>query len=285
MVSDLYFLLKMRIRFHSYLPKKVTPRSVWLWLRQFSQEERAALCKAAEHLLYVPEKVFIEQMVEQNKALLNKLKGSGVPLSKIIYVSVGEAGSSSHAVLNVIRDRCQLQSLGCKFADGRSYDALSQLTGELGSGVIIYVDDFAGTGDQFCNEQEQLGSYILGNFSQYFLMHTVCKEALFKIDGNGVVPWQHSIHAKRDRPLHENSTILNVEERNCLIQLCHKISKGKPGSLGDGDLAVSIVFYRNIPTNAPRIFQGDTHQKKFHGLVPRTTDLPKPGSPERKKNL
>jgi hypothetical protein len=276
MGSDLYFLFKMWIRFNSYLPKNVTPRSVWLWLRQFSQEERAALRKAADRLLYVPEKVFIKEMVEQNNALLHKLRESGVPLSKIIYVSVGEAGSSSHAVLNVIRDRCQLQSLGCRFADGRSHDALRQLTDELGSGVIVYVDDFAGTGDQFCGEQEQLGSYILGTFSQYFLLHTVCEEALLKIDGNGVVPWQHSIHAKRDRPLHENSTILSVEERRCLIQPCHKIARGRPGSLGYGDLAVSIVFYRNIPTNAPRIFRGDPHQKKLIGLLPRTTDLPKP---------
>lgn len=266
----------MWLRLRSYQPKKVTPFTVRLWLNQFSQKERSALRKAADHLQYVSETSFIKEMVERNNALLNKLKHAGVPLSKVIYVSIGEAGSSSHAVLNVIRDRCQLQNLGCRLADGRSYDALRQLTDQLGSGAIIYVDDFAGTGDQFCGEQGQLGDYIIGNFSQYFLVHTVCEEALYKIDGNGVVPWQHSIHAKINRPLHENSTILSAEEKKCLIDLCHKIGKGRPGSLGYGDLAVSVAFYRNIPTNAPRIFRGGTHQRNYFGLLPRTTDLPKP---------
>jgi hypothetical protein len=266
----------MWLRFRGYSPKRVTPSSVRLWLNQFSEKERSALRKAANHLQYVSEKDFLKEMVDRNTSLLNKLRRADVPLSNVIYVSIGEAGSSSHAVLNLIRDRCQLQSLGCKLADGRSHDALRTLTDELGTGAIIYVDDFAGTGDQFCGEQEQLSQYIIGTFSQYFLVHTVCEEALYRIESNGVVAWQHSIHMKSHRPLHENSTFLNGEDRSCLIDLCKKIGRGKPGSLGYGDLAVSVVFHRNIPTNAPRIFRGDPKQKHFLGLLPRTTDLPKP---------
>ena len=138
------------------------------------------------------------------------------------------------------------------------------------------MDDFAGTGNQFCEEQEQLASYIVGTFSQFYLLHTACEEAIQEIDGNGVVPWPRTIHEKIARPLHRDSTILSSEEKDCLFQLCLKIANGRTGSLGYGDLAVSIVFYQNSPDNVPCVFRGDTGQENFRGLVPRTTDLPKP---------
>jgi len=276
MLDDLWFCMKMWTRFRTYQPYPVTPRSVLKWLYQFNYVERRALRKAAIRLSFVTEKVFARDMLDRNSALLKKLKTSGVQLSNIIYVSIGDAGSSSHAVLNLIRDQALLQSLGCRLVDGRSYDAIHKITDSLGQGVIIYGDDFAGTGEQFCLEQEQLSNYVVGNFAHYYLVHTACEEAMLKIDGNGVVPWQHAIHAKNVRPLHENSTILTAEERACLTQLCLKIGKSKKGSLGYGDLATSIVFYKNTPDNVPRIFRGDSSQKSFRGLVPRTTDLPKP---------
>jgi len=227
--------------------------------------------------LYVSEAAFTRDLVDRNKELLKKLRHDGIALSNVIYVSIGEAGSSSHAALNLIRDRGLLQNLGCRFVDGRSSGDLFKLTNDIGSGVIIYVDDFAGTGEQFCAEQERLASLIVGNFSQYYLWHTACAESIPEIDGIGVVPWHHAIHERNARPLHENCTILSAEERECLAKLCLKINKGKEkGSLGYGNIATSIVFYHNTPDNVPRVFRGDSRQKNYHGLVPRTTDLPKP---------
>lgn len=276
MIFDFVFAMRMWLRFRTYRPQNVTPRTALRWLYQFDTSDRAVLRKAAYHLSFVSEKHFVKDLVGLNSALLSKLRNSGIALSHVIYVSIGEAGSSSHATLNLVRDHARLQSIGCRFADGRSYDALRELTNNLGTGVIIYVDDFAGTGEQFCEAQEQLSSYIVGNFSQYYLMHTACEEAIDKIDGIGVVPWKHAIHKKIDRPLHPESLIMTTVERQCLIGLCLKVGKGKRGSLGKGDLAVSVVFYQNTPNNAPRIFRGDQQQKNYCGLVPRTTDLPKP---------
>jgi len=276
MVADYCLALWLWGRFGEYEPFRVTPRSAFRWLNQFSDPEKRAIAKAVRYLSYVSEHRFVKNLIDRNRALLSKLKQGKVPLTNVIYVSIGEAGSSSHSILNLVRDRAGLQNLGCRFTDGKSYDALSKLTNQLGAGAIVYVDDFAGTGEQFCEEQEQLASYIIGNFSQYYLLHTVCEEALYKIDGNGVTPWQHSIHAKVDRPLHEDSTILTTHERRILRDLCVKIGDGKRDSLGHGSVAASVVFYRNTPDNVPRIFRGGRQQKHYLGLVPRTTDLPKP---------
>lgn len=276
MIADYFFALRMWAKFRTYRPQKVTPKSALRWLRQFDASCKTALRKAAYHLHFVSEKDFVGNLLDRNRALLGRLRESGVALSDIIYVSIGEAGSSSHAALNLIRDHARLQIAGCKFADGRSNDALRELTNELGEGVIIYIDDFAGTGSQFCDEQARLSSFILGNFSQYFLVHTACEEAIEKIDGVGVVPWHYTVHKACDRPLHEDSNILAPQEKRALVDLSLTVARGKRGALGVGDLAVSIVFYQNIPNNAPRIFRGDNRQRHYLGLVPRTTDLPRP---------
>ncbi len=276
MFADLWFSVKMWVRFHAYRPQPVTPSSALRWLCQFDDSERAALRKAASRLTFVSEKKFIQDLLDRNKELLKKLQDDGVPLSNIIYISIGVAGSSSHATLNLVRDGALLQNHGCRFADGRSYESIHDLTNILESGVIIYVDDFAGTGEQFCKAQDKLASYIRGSFSQYYLLHTACEEAIQKIDGIGVVPWQYAIHEKCVRPLHANSTILSSEERECLTRLCLRIRNGKLDPLGHGAIAASIVFYQNTPDNVPCVFRGDKHQQNFFGLVPRTTDLPTP---------
>lgn len=162
--------------------------------------------------------------------------------------------------------------MGCKLADGRSFDALRDLTNRLETGAIIYVDDFAGTGRQFSADQSELGDFILGTFSQYFLVHTACEEAIDKIDGNGVVPWACTIHEKAARPLHSGSNLLDAGEKQCVRDLCSTINRAH--SLGWGDIAVSVVIFRNTPDNVPCVYRGTHGQGRYKGLVPRVGDLP-----------
>jgi hypothetical protein len=272
MVADAWFSLKMWFRFRTYRPFKVTPYSAYRWLRQFSKQERRALRKATEHLHFVSVKDFMRSLIQRNRELLRKIQDAGVPLSNIIYVSVGDAGSSSHATLTILRDQAGLENLGCKLADGRSFNALEDLTNRLGSGAIIYVDDFAGTGKQFTEDQGELSEYIFGNFSQYFLVHTACEEAVDKIDGNGVSPWPCAIHRQVSRPLHEKSSLLGATDKQRIRDLCSTINR--PNALGWGDIAVSVVIFRNTPDNVPCVYRGTLGQRRFKGLVPRVGDLP-----------
>lgn len=273
--GDLLFCLKTAYRFRGYNPQSVTPQSVWKWLKQYPIADRPLIKCATQHLRYVNESDFSDGLYDRNKALLDKLNSSGVSPKNIIYVSVGDAGSSSHMVLNLLRDRALLENRGCVLIDASDGRKLIEETTRLGNGAIIYVDDFAGTGHQFCGVREFIGQFIAGNFSEYFLLHTVCEEAIIELSKTGVNHWAYSIHERKARPMHESSTILSKEQRQTLGDLSMR-SVRKKGALGYQDLASMIVFYKNAPNGLPPLFRGDKGQKKVFGLVPRTSDLPAP---------
>lgn len=270
-LSDLFFAFKMSYRFRRYRPQRVTPTSIIRWLRQYPENERKLVKKAALYLRHVSEDAMVSSLLERNTALLRELKNANISFKNVIYVSISDAGSSSHLILNLLRDAARLENLGCQLIDGGSAQKLHETTTRLGSGAVIFVDDFAGSGDQFCGQHSVIGSYIVGNFSQYFLLHTICEEAMAPIRNTGVEIWHHQIHQRQERPLNSASTALSVSERNTLISRANKIAKK---GLGYKNLASMVVFERNAPNSVPTLFRGDKGQKAFHGFIPRTTDLP-----------
>lgn len=273
-LSDLVFAVRMSVRFRKYRPQKVTPWSVLRWLHQYPKNERELVKKAALRLQQVNERDMISSLVESNTALIRELKEANIPYKNIIYVSVSNAGSSSQLILHLLRDAARLENLGCKLIDAGNSAELHRTTAQLGSGAIVFVDDFAGSGNQFCGQHNVIGSYIVGNFSQYFLIHTVCEEAMAPIRNTGVDIRSHQIHQRKDRPLHPASTTLSSAERILLTDRAKAIARR--GGLGYNDMATMVVFERNAPTNVPTLFRGDKGQKNFKGFIPRTTDLPLP---------
>src|SRR5579872_5766395 len=46
--------------------------------------------------------------------------------------------------------------------------------------------------------------------------------------------------------------------------------------LGFGGLASVVVMYHNCPNNVPLILRGSLGQRTFRGILPRSSDLPRP---------
>jgi hypothetical protein len=234
--------------------------------------ERRALRKAAVHLRFVSQKEFILGLIEENEKLLSKLKARKILPDQIIYVSVHDAGSSSALCLNILRDHGHLERLGCYFVDSTDIKRISHLTNKIGSGVIIYVDDFAGTGQQFSKAQQYLATFVQGNFSHHVLFHTICPEAIEKIEPTGVDVQAYRFHPRESRPLHGASNLLTKTDRDLLSDRCRHISSAY--GMGFGGLATMVVFYRNSPNTVPLVFRGQHGQVPWFGLVPRFDDLP-----------
>jgi hypothetical protein len=175
-------------------------------------------------------------------------------------------------MLNMLRDRGGLERKGYHFIDSKNVRELNELTERLKSGAIIYVDDFAGSGHQFCPVRDFLADYIMGNFSEFFLLPSICEEAMIEVGKRGVEPIVGLIHAKADRPLHPNCWKFDRKSKDRLVEICTTIDK--KGPLGYGGLATMVVFYRNAPNSVPVILRGCVKQKPWVGILPRTTDLP-----------
>lgn len=204
--------------------------------------------------------------------LLDKLKSKGVQPQSVVFVSFDEAGSSSPSVLNLLRDACLLQNLGCHFVDAKDVRRMHELTNKLGSGALVYVDDFIGSGTQFCKARQFAAEFIVGNFSETLLVHTICEEGIVELSRkNGVEHLSVRVHTRNERPLHELSSSLPEREKERLRSLA--LSIHTTSGLGFNGLATMVVYYRNAPNTVSLIYRGSRSQRRFAGIIPRTTDL------------
>jgi hypothetical protein len=263
----------MRVR--DYKPQPVTFGAALAWLRQFPSEDRPAMRRLLDHVTYVSAKSMERTMVALNSRLLSQLARRGVKPNQVIYVSVHEAGSSSAALLNMLRDSGRLERLRCTFVDSNNKLGLHKATSTIGTGAIIYVDDFAGTGNQFCAVRDFVAQSIVGTFSEFLLIHTACEEAIYQLgQKNAVQPFHHRVHSKGERPLHENSSLFADDLRDRLRERALQLSGGF--GLGYHKLATMVMFSRNAPNTSPAFFRGSLGQYPVRGIFPRTTDLAKP---------
>lgn len=259
-------------RFTDYKPQSVTMKSISVWLNQFDRKDVPAILGLLRRVTYFTEKETESCLVKLNSNLIERLSKDSISLKNIIYVQIHDAGSSSPVMLSMLRDRGHLERKGCHFLDSKDVRGLNELTSKLEQGAIVYVDDFAGSGDQFCEVRDNIKQYIIGNFAEFFLLPCICEEALYELGKQGVEPISEIVHSKTSRPLHQQSSLLDRSTKDRLIEICQGIDR--KGALGYKSMATMVVFYRNAPTSTPAILRGCIKQNPYVGIFPRTTDLP-----------
>jgi len=157
--------------------------------------------------------------------------------------------------------------------DSRNIEGLLALVKELKEGALIYVDNFVGSGNQFCEARDfAMQNVIATTFSEFLLAPSICEEALYKIGAKGIEAYSGHVHSKAERPLHDNSHILDAAAKERLREVCKGISPRM--SLGYKNLATMVVLYRNAPNSVPAVLRGSLNQKPFAGIFPRASDLP-----------
>jgi hypothetical protein len=272
MMWRMIYSWKAALRFSDYKPKRLTPLSASRWIKQFPKEDQKLAVQLLDNVFYLSESRTQEILVDQNAALMKRLVKAGLTPKKFIYVSVHDAGSSSPVMLNLLRDAAGLERLGCRFVDCRDSMRLNKTMNEVGVGALIYVDDFVGTGNQFCAERDFAAKSFIGTFSEFLIAPSICEEAYYQIGERGIEAFTGHLHYKAERPLHENSAIFRPEEKERLELACKGVNN-KFG-LGYQKLATMVVLYRNAPNTVPAVLRGSLNQTPFVGIFPRTTDLP-----------
>ncbi len=258
-------------KYRDYKPQPVSWRSFMNWLLQYDKTDQEYLLQLLKSVVYMTERDTLRILVDQNRALLRRLAADGVPAQKVVYMQVHDPGSSSGVILNMLRDAENLERRGCKFADSNDPIGLYELTNKLEEGAIIYVDDFAGTGNQFCSRRKMLAECIVGSFAEFFLVPAICEEAIHQLGSIGVEPVTGHIHAKAARPLHPNSVLLSANVSARLVQLAKEINS--QWGLGYHGLATMVVLWRNAPNTVPLLLRGSRNQGPRKGLFPRFDDL------------
>jgi hypothetical protein len=265
--------LKAVVRFRDYQPQHVSLASVGRWSSQLkSKEDKKLAWTLLDNIIYLSEAETKKILVHQNAALMSNLLKAGVKPKKIIYVSLDDAGSSSPMMLGMLRNAALLEQQGCKFLDSKDAMGINNLTKKMQEGAIVYVDDFVGSGNQFERSRSFLMQSVVGNFSEFLLVPSICEEGYARLNQMGVTVHSGHIHAKAERPLHHHSHLMAGKGRERLIEICKEI---RPNTgLGYENMATMVVLYRNSPNSLPAILRGSDKQAPFYGLFPRFKDLP-----------
>lgn len=265
-------------RFRDYRPKPLTWTTAMRWADQFGRRDRALAMALLDSVVYLSERRTRAILVEQNSALMSRVAAAGLPAKKLIYVQVHDAGSSSPVMLNLLRDAANLEKRGCRFVDARDVAGVNKAMSLVGTGALVYVDDFLGTGRQFCGARDFLAKNLaLQTFSEFLVAPCICEEAFPMLSMRGIEWFTGHVHARADRPLHQNCAALRAEQRERLARACAGIDRRF--GLGYGDLATMVVLYRNAPNTVPALLRGCANQTPLFGVFPRTTDLPLTGPP------
>lgn len=265
-----YLLAKWKFR--DYIPQPITFATVNAWIEQFGSSDAKYLLTLLRHVTYITDENTLRALRALNRELLKKLAADGIPAAKVIYVQLDDAGSSSHWVLAVLKHAERLDNLGCTFLDSKNVRDLSEITARLQEGAIIYVDDFAGSGNQFCRSRDFAIDYAVGNFVEFFLLPCICEEAVEQLDERGVEPRALFVHKKEDRLLRPEADFCPSDVKERLVKLSSQINQNYP--LGYKNLGSMVVLARNCPNSAPLVLRGSKNQTPYIGILPRTTDLP-----------
>jgi hypothetical protein len=260
------------LRYRDYKPKPITWLATKRWAMQFEKDDRRLAERLLDNVIYISESRTREILVHQNAALMKRLLAAGLKPKQLIYLQVHDAGSSSPVMLNLLRDAAGLERMGCKFLDAHDSMRLIKTMNEVGEGALIYVDDFLGTGNQFCRERDDVARIMVGTFSEFLLAPCICEEAIYEISQRGVEAFTGHVHSKAERPLHANSPLFVQTEKDRMELICKGINR--VGALGYKGLATMVVLYRNAPNTVPAVLRGSLNQTPFKGIFPRTTDLP-----------
>ena len=271
-IIGVFRLINAVYRLRGYKPQKVTPVSLLRWVLQFPRGCRIDLIRMVANITFISEKETVSHLVELNRKVLSDLRKHGIGQQNIIYITTDDAASSSSVMLNLLRDHANLERAGFKILHSGEAIKIQSLTTELGRGAIVYVDDFAGSGKQFIRSRRHVAEYVVGTFSEFFLLPCICEEANSNILEIGVKPLSGFIHKKTDRPLLNDCEFLKPSQRQKLLEISKDIW-GK-NALGFKGLATNVVLYRNIPNTSPLIFRGNRNQSPYFGITPRYDDLP-----------
>lgn len=268
----IFYSLKAALRFRDYNPKPISFKSAHEWMGQFDKKDRRLAGNLLDNVVYFSEDKTKRTLIRLNGQLMHRLAEDGIPAKKIVYVSFDETASSSHMMLGMLRDNDALQQRGCNLCDSRDIRGLKDTTDRLETGAMVYVDDFIGSGRQFCTARDFAMQFVGRDFSEFMLAPSVCEEGRDALKERGIEVVADNIHYKTDRALLEVSTFLTPAARQRIIEICRNIDPKM--ALGIENMAAMVVFYRNSPNQVPAILRGNKNLKPFCGLFPRTKDLP-----------
>lgn len=236
------------------------------WLERFRAEHRDIAARALDCIEYKSQ----GQISAAFRDLLGSLQGwhldegrrSGEWRFVSFSVSAGESGDS---MLHAFRTA---NGLGGKRFN-RNFIHMSQLMSQnlTSDDSVVFVDDFAGTGDQACAAwEETLQELLPGGPKVYLLLVCAGEEARRKItEATDLVVKAHHELGKSDNIFAPECRHFTTPEKDTILSYCRRADAAYPK--GYGGCGFMVVFAHKCPNNTIPIFHASN--SRWEGLFRR----------------
>lgn len=226
----------------------VTEGRIERWLDQFAPEDRDCAVRLLDSVDFITG----DQIAAAYRSALPQLVGWDRAKSKrtgkwrfVPYSS--SAGESGGSMLHRFR-----------MANGLGSTAFHELfihKSELlmenleSSDTVVFVDDFAGTGDQACNSWPEFQELLPGNPTSHLVLIAVTTRAAYRIQNEtGLVLNYGFMLNESDNVFSPKCKHFTPQEKDSILGYCTKADKNS--RRGYGDCGLILVFSHDCPTNS-----------------------------------
>src|SRR5258708_5218303 len=169
------------------------------YVRQFSRPDRRAVFHMLEAVQYLP-KHETELLLRNNlTSLIQRARQAGIDSSNIFVIPASAEGSSSGEMIDIIATIEAREAWGVTLFTG-NVAALRKSLRKVTAAMVIFVDDFAGSGKQFAGAfGAWQGAVSQSTVTSIFMTVVMCPEARTKIQSLGVEPAFAILHSEQER--------------------------------------------------------------------------------------
>jgi hypothetical protein len=256
-------------KFRSF--RDVTYDSIRDWIDQFDYAHGNLAIKILEKVFYVDQAKMLAAYQSVHQQLVNVCSD----LSHTYFAGYGHAGSSGQAMLYRYKIANKLRSTPIE----SNFIYMSDIPNLrlVKDPVILFVDDFMGTGDKavelWCGQKDNenitrpgLQEIVPTNTKCYLGVIIAYEAGLQNIQKETpitVLPWQ--FFTEQDRVLSTSSAIFNDGEKKLIKEYC--VRTGCSFVTGYGDTQGLVVFEHNCPNDSLPILWFES--RSWRGLFPR----------------
>ena len=235
-------------RFPGYR-QEVTEGRITNWINQFTGGDRDIAARVLDCVNYVSHES-IEEVFEE---ILEKLDGwdrdERKRKGRWRFVAFSKAaGESGDTMLHKLRTSTKMTGAKYEKLCIHKSDLLKEKLGPEDN--VVFLDDFAGTGNQVCTGWEQVMEELLpGEPNTYLILVAVTKTAIEKIQNQ--TPMQVMAHIKlrdEDNFFSGGCTHFTVQEKARILTYCRRANNQFPR--GYGDCGLVIVLAHRTPNNS-----------------------------------
>jgi len=231
--------------------------SIRSWLAQFDDNHLDVGLKLLKHVEFYKQ----PRVVHELQVLHETLEQINDNQREMIFCAFGQAGKSGDSLLHTYRIANHIPTLS-------SFIHLTDLPDyvEREDLMLVFVDDFIGTGDQALKLWEKIQGVINEENQVYLMVLCATDNGIRHVEegtrGRLSVVYNTVLH--EDSKLFSDSNIkFTSEEKAILRDYCMKAGSD-PEGYGKSQLA--LIFYYRAPDNVISILRCDT---KWKGLFPR----------------